>query len=335
MLVKKTNEGIVMKVLVTGGAGYIGSTICTAIEKNGDTPVILDSLVGGQRSFVRSFPFYENDIAEPGIIEKIKSEHPEIETIIHCAARIIVPESVENPHLYYTENVSKSMALFESAAKVGIKNIVFSSSASVYGNVEGYVATESSPTNPESPYARTKLMMEMVLADYAKAYGLKAVSLRYFNPIGTDPDHTTGPYVKNPSHILGRLVSAAKGEIGSFTICGTDYPTRDGTGVRDYIHVWDIAWAHIKAISYLNTLPSHTHDIINLGTGNGTTVREFVRAFEESFNQKLATKDVEPRPGDVAGVYASCEKAKKLLTWNADLQISQAIKDALIWEKVL
>ena len=151
----------------------------------------------------------------------------------------------------------------KQAAGAGIQNIVFSSSASVYGNVEGYIATEASPTNPQSPYARTKLMMESVLGDYAAAYGLKAVSLRYFNPIGTDPKHTTGPYIKNPSHILGRLVSTAKGEIEKFTICGTNYPTRDGTGVRDYIHVWEIAQAHLKAIELTKTTPPGTHEIIN------------------------------------------------------------------------
>ena len=323
------------KTLITGGAGYIGSTICSALSNIGKTPIILDSLVNGQKSFTRNFPFYHADISEKGILSKIKAEHPEIDTIIHCAARIIVPESVENPHLYYMENVSKSMELFKQAADAGIKKIVFSSSASVYGNVEGYKASESSPTNPQSPYAKTKLMMESVLADYAAAYGLKAVSLRYFNPIGTDPNHQTGPYVRNPSHILGKLVSTAKGDLDAFTICGTDYPTRDGTGIRDYIHVWDIAKAHLDAVDYLDKIPEGAHDIINLGTGNGTTVKEFISSFENAYGQKIKTIDTDPRPGDVAGVYASCEKAKEKLGWTAELSISQAIKDALIWEKIL
>lgn len=321
-----------MQVLVTGGAGYIGSTICSAIQDKGDQAIILDSLVTGNRAFVRDFPFYKNDIADPEVLAKIKKDHPSLDTIIHCAARIIVPESVAEPHLYYQENVAKSMQLFKSAAEAGIKHIIFSSSASVYGNVEGFKATESSPVNPGSPYAMTKLMMENVLADYANAYGLRAVSLRYFNPIGTDTSHRTGPFVDNPSHILGKLLAVSSGEEPEFKICGTQYPTRDGTGLRDYIHVWDIAKAHLDAISYARSLPEGEHDIINLGTGNGTTVKEFISAFKEASQTDFPVKNAEPRPGDVAGVYASCEKAKKVLGWIAEHSISRAIKDSLIWK---
>ena len=177
--------------------------------------------------------------------------------------------------------------------------------------------------------------MESVLADYAKSYGMKAVSLRYFNPIGTDLQHRTGPYVKNPSHILGRLVLTAKGDFPEFTVTGTKYDTRDGTGIRDYIHVWDVAQAHLKALNYLDSLQEGNHDIINLGTGTGTTVREFIDAFEQAFEKRVKTKDVAARAGDVAGVYASCSKAKERLNWTAKLSITSAIKDALLWENIL
>lgn len=326
-------KGLKLKVLVTGGAGYIGSTIVSALSDAGHSPIILDSLVTGCPDFVRDFPFFKQDIADPDVLNKIQKAHPGVDTMIHCAARIIVPESVENPYLYYSENVSKSCELFKNAKENGIDKIIFSSSASVYGNVDGYLADESSPTNPNCPYARTKLMMEQVLEDFSVAYGLKSLSLRYFNPIGSDPAHRTGPYVKNPSHILGRLISASQKDGEPFTICGTDYETRDGTGLRDYLHVWDIAQAHVKSIDHARKLESGSHDIINLGNGQGVTVREFVTAFETVLGRRLSVTEGAPRPGDVAGVYASAAKAFEAFGWKAELSLTRAIKDALSWSQ--
>lgn len=320
-----------MKVLVTGGAGYIGSTICTYLKKAGHYPVILDSLVTGNRDFVRDFPFYKVDIADKAALYKVKSKHPEIISVIHCAARTLVPESVSDPALYYRENVSKSTEFFKNCAELGIENLIFSSSASVYGTVDNFIATESSPTNPDSPYARTKLFMEGVLHDFCLSYGLRAVSLRYFNPIGTDPNHETGLYATNPSHILGKLLAVAHKKEEAFNICGTDYPTRDGTGIRDYIHVWDIARAHLSALSWVQSQKRERHEIVNLGTGAGITVREFVTAFEDALGCKINSKNAPPRPGDPAGAYASCEKAAQLFNWKAELSVTQAIIDSLIW----
>ena len=205
------------------------------------------------------------------------------------------------------------MQLFKSAAAAGIKHIIFSSSASVYGNVEGFKATETSPVNPGSPYAMTKLMMENVIADYAKAYGLRAVSLRYFNPIGTDTSHRTGPFVDNPSHILGKLLAVSSGEEPEFRICGTQYPTRDGTGLRDYIHVWDIAKAHLDAISYAKSLPEGGHDIINLGTGDGTTVKEFISAFKEASQTDFPVKTQSPGLAMSLEFMQAAKRPKKFL----------------------
>jgi UDP-glucose 4-epimerase len=234
-----------MKILVTGGAGYIGSTTCSALIDAGHTPVILDSLVNGRREFTRGRIFYEGDIADAALLKRIFAEHPDIACTIHFAALIVVPESVANPYEYYRENVGKSLDLFKTLSGLGCKRIIFSSSASIYDTVEGFMVREDSPLRPSSPYARTKYMMEMVLEDMCRAYGMKGIALRYFNPIGADPGMRTGPYDPAPTHVLGKMVSAALGKLDTFQITGTDWPTRDGTGIRDYIHIWDLARAHV------------------------------------------------------------------------------------------
>jgi len=239
---------IFMKVLVTGGAGYIGSTICNALKDHGHTPVILDSLVTGPEAFTRGHIFYQGDIGNEVFVQKIFSEHPDIFATIHCAALIVVPESVEKPYEYYHENVVKSMQFFYQISKLDYPRLVFSSSAAIYDVVPGFMVTEESPLKPTSPYARTKYMMEMVLQDFSAAYNLKGIALRYFNPIGADPQMRTGMHIEKPSHILGKLVDVALGNLPKFNITGTDWPTRDGTGIRDYIHVWDLALAHVKAV---------------------------------------------------------------------------------------
>ena len=195
-----------MKVLITGGAGYIGSTIASALEDSGHTPVILDSLITGKREFTRGRSFYEGDIADSALLERIFKEHPDIYAGIHCAALIIVPESTAKPYEYYQDNVAKSLELFRALSDLGCKRLVFSSSASIYDVVPGFMVTEAAPLNPSSPYARTKYMMEMILRDFCAAYGMRGIALRYFNPIGADPKMRTGLHVDSPIHILGRLV---------------------------------------------------------------------------------------------------------------------------------
>ena len=183
-------------------------------------------------------------------------------------------------------------------------------------------------------------MMEMVLQDCAHAYGLKAIALRYFNPIGADPQMRSGMHIQKPSHILGKLVEVAMGEEPVFNITGIDWPTRDGTGIRDYVHVWDLAMAHVKAVEKFDGAiqseadPETPYLVINLGTGNGVTVRELVTAFEDVYGQEIPKKETPPRPGDVAGAYANADKAKRLLDWKAELPIEKGIEDALKWGKV-
>lgn len=326
-----------MKVLITGGAGYIGSTICSALEDHGHTPIILDSLVTGREEFTRGRIFYRDDIANQAALERIFKEHPEIQATIHCAALIVVPDSVERPYEYYTENVAKSLRLFKTLHDLGCGRVVFSSSASIYDVVPGFMVTETSPLKPSSPYARTKYMMEMILQDFCAAYDMHGIALRYFNPIGADPQMRSGIHVKNPSHVLGKLVDTAQGKLEQFEITGVDWPTRDGTGVRDYIHVWDLAMAHIMAVEQFDQVferlgdASARYAVINLGTGRGVTVKELVTAFENVYGQVIHKVERPPRLGDVAGAYANADTARRLLGWEARLPIEQGIADALKW----
>lgn len=328
-----------MKFLITGGAGYIGSTIASALLDSGHTPVILDNLSVGKREFVRERVFYEGDIADEALLERIFREHPDIQATVHCAALIIVPESVEKPYEYYRENVAKSLELFRVLNRLGYKKVLFSSSASIYDDVPGFMVTENSPLKPRSPYARTKYMMEMILRDFCIAYGMKGIALRYFNPIGADPKLRSGIHVRYPSLVLGKMVDTVLGKQTYFELTGTDWPTRDGSGIRDYIHVWDLAEAHLKAVLEFDAVferagnPPDHYAAINLGTGRGVTVRELVTAFEKVYGQPLPLREMPPRPGDVAGAYANADTAERLLGWKAQRSIEEGIADALRWGK--
>ncbi|HET6627049.1 MAG TPA: UDP-glucose 4-epimerase GalE [Nocardioidaceae bacterium] len=325
-----------MKVLVTGGAGYIGSTTAKALEGAGHVPVILDSLLSGPRVFVKDRIFYEGDIADRDLLSRVVEEHPDIACTIHMAARIVVPESVEQPYEYYRDNVTKSLELFDQLVRLGKPRVLFSSSASLYATVDSFEVDEDSPLAPTSPYARTKQVMEMALTDMAAATELRAIILRYFNPIGSDPDLESGIYAREPSHVLGQLVMAAQGQKEAFTITGVEHPTRDGTGIRDYIHVWDLAQAHVKAVESFDKVleavgaPS---TIINVGTGSGVTVRELVKSFENVSGASVPVKEAPPRPGDAVGAFANVDKARDVLGWTSSLTIDDAIASALAWGK--
>ena len=326
-----------MKILITGGAGYIGSTIASALEDAGHTPVILDSLITGRAEFTRGRAFYHGDIADAALLQRIFREHPDIYATIHCAALIVVPDSTARPYEYYTENVSKSLVLFKTLRDLGCPRVVFSSSASLYDLVPGFMVTEDAPLKPGSPYARTKYMMEMILRDFCAAYGMQGIALRYFNPIGADPQLRSGLPLKEPSLVVGRMVMVAQGLLPEFLITGTDYPTRDGTGVRDYIHVWDLAQAHVAAVLDFDGAfaragnPPDNYLVINLGTGKGVTVREILTAFEKVYGQQINKREAPRRPGDAAGAYANADTAKRLLGWETKLSIEDGIRDALRW----
>ena len=329
-----------MKILITGGAGYIGSTIASALVDAGHTPILLDSLITGREEFAKLHTFYHADIADKDVVRQIFSDHPDIYATIHCAALIVVPESVAKPYAYYSENVVKSMDFFKQLSELGYNRVVFSSSAAIYDVVPGFMVREDSPLLPLSPYSRTKYMMEMVLKDFCHAYGLNAIALRYFNPIGADPKMRTGLHIQFPSHLIGKLVEVALGREDVFNLTGVDWPTRDGSGLRDYIHVWDLAQAHLKAVENFEKAITEgseeglPYTVINLGSGNGVTVKEFVAAFETVFGQKVPVAIKPPRPGDVAGAFANADRAEALLGWKAELPIEEGIRDALKWGEV-
>ncbi|WP_052195482.1 UDP-glucose 4-epimerase GalE [Deinococcus radiopugnans] len=337
-----------MKVLVTGGAGFIGSTTCSALEDAGHTPVVLDSLVSGPAAFTRGRLFYHGDMADTALVRRIFAEHPDIAATLHFAARIVVTESVAQPALYYRENVVGSLTLFETLLALGQTRVIFSSSASIYDSPADLRVDEHSPLKPLSPYARSKRMTEEMLGDLCAASQdtpspMRAIALRYFNPVGADPKLRSGPYIADPTHILGRLMAAAQGRAEAFEITGTDYATRDGTGLRDYIHIWDLAQAHVAALEgfegafeaaaregqgEVSFLP------INVGSGNGVTVRELVTAFGAASPTPITVREGPRRPGDSAGAYADTTRAQRYLGWTARLTVAEAMESAFAWEAV-
>ncbi|HAM44144.1 MAG TPA: UDP-glucose 4-epimerase GalE [Propionibacteriaceae bacterium] len=324
-----------MKILITGGAGFIGSTIASACSDAGHEPVIIDDLSQGIRAFAARFPFYEGDYGDDRLLERVFSDHPTISAAVHCAAHTVVSDSVADPIRYYQNNISGLPAFVATLLKFGCTRLLFSSSAAIYMNPRStLVVTEQSPLDPQSPYAATKMMAERLLADAAAATALRVISLRYFNPIGSDPELRTGLQHPQPSHVLGKIMSAA--ETGSpFTVTGTDWPTRDGSGLRDYIHVWDLAQAHVAALDALDAVVSDTQPSvpINIGTGSGTTVFELIRAFESVTGVQLNVVNGPRRPGDVAGACASAELALTTLGWRPAFSLNRGIHDALQWRE--
>ena len=324
-----------MKVLITGGAGYIGSMVCHSLYDHGHEPIILDSMATGSEQNLNQFPLYIGDVADKNLSEKVILENPKIEYVVHCAGKIQVPESVMYPDRYYYENVSKSIELFKNLNDLGVDKILFSSSASVYEATTGGSVDENSPLNPLSPYAKNKLIIEMILEDFCNAFEMKGIALRYFNPIGADPKMRCGPNPENHSHLLANLIRVAEDPTLSMNITGFEWPTKDGTGVRDYVHVWDLGEAHVAALESFESIfksESKFHKI-NVGGGSPTTVMEFIDTFEEVYGNEITTVKAPPRDGDTAGAFANIEKAAKLLNWTPRMSIEQAIADAIKWHR--
>ena len=322
-----------MKVLITGGAGFIGSTIGSACVDEGIIPVILDDLSTGREEFTTDRAFYRGDVADAVVLDRILVDHPDLFAVVHCAAKIVVPDSVDSPLEYYESNVAKSIEMLTHLERRGLRRVIFSSSASIYQADHGGALDERTALSPSSPYAHSKRMVEQILRDAAMSGALRAIALRYFNPIGADPAGRTGSQALNPSHALGMLMLAhARGE--PFIVTGTDWPTRDGSGVRDFIHVWDLARAHVRALQRFDRVTEAESFVpINLGGGTGTTVRELIAAFEEVTGVTLEVRDGERRPGDVAGAFADSSLAAELLGWHAELGIQDGILDALAWRE--
>jgi UDP-glucose 4-epimerase len=321
-----------VKVLVTGGAGYIGSTIALALLDAGHSPILLDDLSRGSAEFLQIAPAYVGDVADRALLNRIFAAHPDIEATVHCAGRTIVTESLEHPLAYYRENVGKTAELVDALLAHRCHRLIFSSSASVYGASDEGVITEESPLRPSSPYARTKVLVEQLLADVCAATPLRALSLRYFNPIGADPAHRSGPYDPRPLDVMGSLLSAAaRGE--PFVVHGRDWPTLDGTPVRDFVHVWDIARAHVAALRRWPVEQGHL--ALNLGSGVGTTVWQLVAEFNRIADPPVELRFGPRRPGDIAGGYPSIEQAVATLGWHPERTLADGVQDALTWAEKL
>ena len=328
--------GTSAKVLIAGGAGFIGSTVASACVDAGISPVIVDNLGTGRREFTAGRAFYQGDIADGALIDRIFTDHPDIGAAVQCAALIVVPDSVADPVGYYRANVAKSLEFVAHLLRNGCERMIFSSSAAIYRPGTDLTVDEDSPLDPQSPYARTKAVCEEMFADIAATQAIRVLSLRYFNPIGADPKLRTGLQLRRPTHALGKMIQAYE-EGFPFQIAGTDYPTRDGTGIRDYIHVWDLATAHLAALDRFDALmagTAATSSVINLGTGTGTTVRELLGAFNQVADRPIKSVDAGRRPGDVTGTYTRSDRALRCLGWKPRYSIAEGIRHSLDWAAI-
>jgi UDP-glucose 4-epimerase len=319
-----------MVVLVTGGAGYIGSHTVRKLLEKGFEVIVLDNLSRGHKESIPGNAHFENAdlLNEDSLRNAIKKY--KVDAVIHFAAFAYVGESVENPGLYYKNNVVGSFNLIKVIDELGIKKFVFSSTCSIYGNPENIPISEKEPANPINPYARTKYMIENILCDYDTSHGLKYVALRYFNAAGDSDNGLIGESHNPEPHLIPLVLFTALGKRKSIKIYGDDYPTKDGTCIRDYIHVNDLADAHIRALEYLNKGES---TVVNLGTGNGYSVKEIVDAARKITGKKIESEIVERRAGDPAILIADNKKAKDLLGWIPEYDLERILETAWNWHK--
>lgn len=320
-----------MKILVTGGAGYIGSHCVLGLMKNGFECVVLDNLSEGHKKAVKCPDFIQGDLANLNDIQKVFDKH-KIDAVVHFAAYAYVGESVQNPQKYYYNNVVNTLNLLKIMLENNVKNIVFSSTCATYGNPQYMPIDEKHPQNPINPYGYTKLVIENILKDYNKAYKLNYIILRYFNASGADESTQIGESHNIETHLIPLVLKVATGEKQDIKIFGNDYDTPDGTCIRDYIHVNDLSLAHRLAIEKL--LKEKISGIYNLGTGRGYSVKEVIGACEKITGQKIAQIITQRREGDPPILYASNDKAKKELGWSFEYtNINDIIKTAWQWEK--
>jgi UDP-glucose-4-epimerase GalE len=318
-------------VLVTGGAGYIGSHACKALARAGHVPVTYDNLVYGHREAVRWGPFVEGDLADRAKIAETIRRHG-ISAVMHFAAFAYVGESMQKPQLYFHNNVGNTLALLDAMLDTGVKHIVFSSTCATYGTPDRVPMSEDTPQRPVNPYGETKLMMERALHWYGQAYGIGYVALRYFNAAGADPDGETGEAHDPETHLIPLILDAAVGRRPQIDIYGTDYPTPDGTAIRDYIHVQDLADAHVRALDHL--LRGGGSAALNLGTGEGHTVREVIDAAERVTGRKVPRREVGRRPGDPPSLVADPRRARELLGWRPAMSdLDSILRTAWIWHQ--
>lgn len=302
-----------MAVLVTGGAGYIGSHMVYALLERGMKVVVVDDLSTGLRRLVaHQAHFVEGNAADDRVVRGLIRRHS-IDAVFHFAGSLLVPESMANPLAYYANNICVSRNLIHACVAEGVRDFIFSSTCAVYGIPAQNPVAEDTPANPLSPYGRTKLVIEWMLQDAVRAHGLRYVSLRYFNVAGADPQRRTGECTPDESHLVRRACLAALGRIDHIDIFGTDYPTRDGTGIRDYIHVTDLASAHLCALDYLRG--GGNPAVMNCGYGRGFSVREIIDAVARVSGRPVPAREAARRPGDPPEVVADATRLKHSLNW--------------------
>lgn len=328
-----------MKYLVTGGAGYIGSHTCVELLNAGHDIVVFDNFYNSSAVSIdrvkqitgKDFKFYEADMCDQAAMDKIFEEN-EIDAVVHFAGYKAVGESVAKPVMYFDNNLNGTLTLLKSMEKYGCKRIVFSSSATVYGDPVTVPIKEDFPLHVTNPYGRTKLMIEDMLRDlYVSDNEWSIILLRYFNPVGAHESGLIGENPKGkPNNIMPRITQVAVGRLPNVSVFGTDYDTKDGTGVRDYIHVVDLAKGHVKALDYAMT---HKEVLaVNLGTGNGYSVLELITTFAKVNNVEVPYVLEARRPGDIAACYADPTKAKELFGWEAKLGLEEMCRDSWMWQ---
>ncbi len=316
-------------LLVTGGAGYIGSHVCKMLAKQGFNPVVIDNLTTGYRWAVQWGELEECDIRDGEKLDEVFARHKPI-AVMHFAAKISVGESVENPDDYYNNNVGGTMSLLDAMKRNNVQQLVFSSTAAIYGMPNKVPISETHLQAPINPYGVSKFVAEHMMADYAQAFGLRFVALRYFNAAGSDPDADIGEAHDPETHLIPLVLDAAMGRRDKIMVFGTDYDTPDGTCIRDYIHVNDLADAHIKALSYL--MKNGNSQFLNLGNGNGVSVREIILTAENVTGRKIPQEETERRPGDPAQLISQSSLAEKILGWKPSRpDIKTQIEDAWRW----
>ncbi|MGU3494545.1 UDP-glucose 4-epimerase GalE [Xanthobacteraceae bacterium A53D] len=323
-----------MAVLVTGGAGYIGSHMVLALIDAGETAVVLDNLSTGFRWAVHPDAiFVEGDVSDGDLVARIVAEH-QITAVVHFAARIVVPDSVSDPLGYYYANTVKTRALLEAVVKAGVPHMIFSSTAAVYGMVGNDPVAEDALLSPISPYGRSKLMSEWMLEDTSVAFPLRHVALRYFNVAGADPKGRTGQSTAGATHLIKVACETALGKRPGMQVYGTDYPTPDGTCLRDYIHVSDLTAAHLDALTYLRD--GGESAVFNCGYGKGYSVLEVIETVKQVSEVDFNVTYSPRRPGDPAAIVAKADKIRATVGWQPKLNdLSTIVRTALDWERDL